>query len=248
MMFKKLAIYLMVPVFSLSMIFNQSAYAEWYLGGAVGVTIPHTIDDLESTGSGFTITSSGLDPDTAFVGGIKGGYFFESIPYLGVEVNWGMSTSDIDKEAVALTISGTATGLGAGQATGNFLYSADVDYVSSFGFLAMLRVTDEDAAKEYLGIQPYLGLGFSVTTLEIKSATLFNTAGTQLSTTANSDSSTDVGFILSAGLNYIVSDNIKVYSEYGFETVDYEFDSLDGLVTEVNPQASSLMFGASYSF
>ena len=67
-MFKKLAIYLMVPVFSLSMIFNQSAYAEWYLGGAVGVTIPHTIDDLESTGSGFTITSSGLDPDTAFVG------------------------------------------------------------------------------------------------------------------------------------------------------------------------------------
>jgi hypothetical protein len=28
MMFKKLAIYLMVPVFSLSMIFNQSAYKD----------------------------------------------------------------------------------------------------------------------------------------------------------------------------------------------------------------------------
>ena len=248
MMFKKLAIYLMVPVFSLSMIFNQSAYAEWYLGGAVGVTIPHTIDDLESTGSGFTITSSGLDPDTAFVGGIKGGYFFESIPYLGVEVNWGMSTSDIDKEAVALTISGTATGLGAGQATGNFLYSADVDYVSSFGFLAMLRVTDEDAAKEYLGIQPYLGLGFSVTTLEIKSATLFNTAGAQVGTTANSDSSTDVGFLLSTGLNYIVSDNIKVYSEYKFQTVEHTLTMDAGVDSKLTNESSSVVFGASYSF
>jgi opacity protein-like surface antigen len=218
-MLKKLLIYLMAPVFSLSMIFNQSAYAEWYLGGAVGVAIPHTIDDLKSTGSGFTITSSGFDADKSFAGGIKGGYFFESIPYLGVEVNWGMSSSDIDKEAVALTISGTATGLGAGQATGNFLYSADIDYVSSFGFLAMLRITDEDASKEYFGMQPFLGLGFTVTTLDIKSSTIFDTAGVQLGTTGNSDSSTDVGFLLSAGLNYIVSNNIKVYSEYKFQTV-----------------------------
>ena len=112
MMFKKLAIFLMVPVFSLSMVFNQSAHAEWYVGGAIGVAIPHTIDDLESTGTGFTITSSGFDADTAFVGGIKGGYFFESFPYFGVEINWSMSASDVDKEAVALTITGTATGLG----------------------------------------------------------------------------------------------------------------------------------------
>ena len=70
MMFKKLAIFLMVPVFSLSMVFNQSAYAEWYVGGAIGVAIPHTIDDLESTGTGFTVTSSGFDADKAFVGGI----------------------------------------------------------------------------------------------------------------------------------------------------------------------------------
>ena len=77
MSLKKLTIFLMVPVFSLSMVFNQSAYAEWYVGGAIGVAIPHTIDDLESTGTGFTITSSGFDADTAFVGGIKGGYFFK---------------------------------------------------------------------------------------------------------------------------------------------------------------------------
>ena len=230
MMFKKLAIFLMVPVFSLSMVFNQSAHAEWYVGGAIGVAIPHTIDDLKSTGTGFTITSSGFDADTAFVGGIKGGYFFESFPYFGVEINWSISESDVDKEAVALTITGTATGLGAGQVTGDFLLSADVDSYSSFGFLAMLRVTDEDARKEYSGMQPFLGLGFTISTLDVNSATVFNTAGTQLGTTASSDSATDIGFLLSAGLNYIVSDNIKVYSEYKFQTVGYTFNSLDVLV------------------
>ena len=246
-MLKKLAILLMVPVFFLAMTFNQSAYAEWYVGGAVGVAIPHTVDDLKSTGSGFTITASGFDSDNAFVGGIKGGYFFESIPYLGVEVNWSMSASDIDKEAVALTISGTATGLGAGQATGDFLFSADVDSVSSFGFLAMLRATDEDAKAKYNGIQPYLGLGITVSTLDIDSVTAHSTAGALIGT-GTGDSATDVGFALTGGLNYLIANNIKIYSEYQFGSVDYEFGSIDGLKTELTGQNSSLMFGASYSF
>ena len=247
-MLKKLAILLMVPVFFLAMTFNQSAYAEWYVGGAVGVAIPHTVDDLKSTGSGFTITSSGFDADAAFVGGIKGGYFFESIPYLGVEVNWSMSASDVDKEPVTLTVTGTAVGVAGGQATGDFLWSVDVDSVSSFGFLAMLRATDEDAKAKYNGIQPYLGLGFMVSTIDINSATLFNTAGTQLGVTANSDSSTDVGFLLSAGLNYIVSDNIKVFSEYGFGTVEHTLTMDTGVNSTMTSESSSVVFGASYSF
>ena len=226
----------------------SSAVAEWYVGGAVGVAIPHTVDDLESTGSGFTITSSGFDSDNAFVGGIKGGYFFESIPYLGVEVNWAMSAPDVDQEPVTLTITGTVTGLGAGQNSGDFLLSADVDSVSAFGFLAMLRATNEDAKAKYNGIQPFLGLGFTVSTIDVNSATLFNTAGTQLSTTANSDSSTDVGFLLSAGLNYIVSDNIKVYSEYGFGTVEHTLTMDTGVNSEMTSESSSVVFGASYSF
>ena len=246
-MFKKLAIFLMVPVFSLSMVFNQSAYAEWYVGGAVGVVIPHTVDDLKSTGT-FTMTSTGFDAETAFVGGIKGGYFFESNPSLGVEVNWSTSASDVDKEAVALTITGTATGLGAGQATGDFLLSADVDSVSSFGFLAMLRATNEDAKAKYNGIQPFLGLGFTVSTIDVNSATLFNTAGAQVGTTANSDSSTGAGFLLSAGLNYIVSDNIKVSSEYSFQTVEHTLTLDTNVNSEMTSDGSAVVFGASYSF
>ena len=248
MMFKKLAIYLMVPVFSLSMIFNQSAYAEWYVGGAVGIAIPHNVDDLDISGSGFSVDISSFSPDTAFAGGIKGGYFFESIPYLGMEINWSISAPDVDTETINATITGTPTGLYVGRTTGDFIGSVDVDSVSSFGFLAMLRVTDEDASKEYFGMQPFLGLGFTVSTLDVKSATIFDTAGTQLGTTGSSDSATDIGFLLSAGLNYIVSDNIKVYSEYKFQTVEHTLTMDTGVDSKLTNESSSVVFGASYSF
>jgi opacity protein-like surface antigen len=246
---KKLVMFLLVPVFSLSMIFNQSAYAELYLGGAVGIAIPHNVDNLDVSGSGFSVDISSFSPETAFTGGIKGGYFFESIPYLGVEINWSMSAPDVDKEAITATITGTPTGALVGRSSGDLLLgSVDVDSYSSFGFLTMLRVTDEDANKNYFGMQPFLGLGFTISTLDVNSATIFDRAGTQLGTTGNSDSSTDVGFLLSTGLNYIVSDNIKVYSEYKFQTVKHTLTMDTGVDSKLTAESSSVVFGASYSF
>jgi opacity protein-like surface antigen len=246
---KKLAVFLMVPVFSLSMVFNQSAHAEWYVGGAIGVAIPHDVDDLSGTTGGYTVTVSEFSPDTSFSGEVKGGYFFNSIPYLGVEINWSMSDPDVDKETVNLTLTGTPTGFLLGQTTGNFLGSVDVDSLSSFSFLAMLRMTDDDAKKDYYGIQPFLGLGFTVSTLDINSVSAFTTAGALIGTTTEGDSATDVGFALSAGTNYIISNNIKLYAEYQLKTVDYDFNSIDGsLATSVSVDNSSLMFGASYHF
>ena len=165
-----------------------------------------------------------------------------------MEINWSMSAPDTDKETITGTVTGTPTGLYVGQTTGPYIYSVDVDSVSSFGFLAMLRVTDEDASKEYFGMQPFLGLGFTVTTLDVKSSTNFDTAGTQLGTTENSDSSTDVGFLLSAGLNYIVSDNIKVNSEYKFQTVKHTLTMDTGVDSKLTNESSSVVFGASYNF
>ena len=69
---KRLLVFLLAPVFSLSMIFNQSAYAEWYLGGAVGIAIPHNVDNLAISGSAFSVDISSFSPDTSFTGGISG--------------------------------------------------------------------------------------------------------------------------------------------------------------------------------
>ena len=226
----------------------SSAVAEWYVGGAVGVAMPHDVDDLSASEGGYSLGISEFSPDTSFTGGVKVGYFFEKTPYLGVEINWSMSEPDVDKEAVFATLTGTPTGIYAGQTSDNFLGSVDVDSLSSFSLLAMLRATDEDAKAKYNGIQPFLGLGFTVSTIDVNSATLFNTAGAQVGTTTNSDSSTDVGFLLSAGLNYIVSDNIKVFSEYGFGTVEHTLTMDTGVDSKMTSESSSVVFGASYSF
>lgn len=208
----------------------------------------HDVDDLSGSLGGYTIGISEFSPDTSFTGGVKGGYFFESTPYFGVEINWSISEPDVDKETVFATIVGTPTGVYAGQTSGDFLGSVDVDSLSFFSFLAMLRATDEDAKEKYNGIQPYLGLGFTVSTLDVDSVSAHDTAGALIGTSGSGDSATDVGFALTAGLNYLITNNVKIYSEYGFGSVDYEFSSLDGLKTELNGQNSSLMFGASFSF
>ena len=59
-----------------------------------------------------------------------------------------------------------------------------------------------------------------------------------------------IGFLISAGLNYIISDHVKLYSEYNYQSVDYEFGALDadGITWELNGEVSSVVFGASYSF
>ena len=226
----------------------SSAVAEWYVGGAVGVAMPHDVDDLSASSGGYTLGISEFSPDTSFTGGAKVGYFFEQTPYLGVEINWSISEPDVDKETVTATITGTPTGVYVGQTSGEFLGSVDVASLSSFSFLAMLRATDEDAKAKYNGIQPYLGLGFTVSTLDVDSVSAHDTAGALIGTSGSGDSATDVGFALTGGLNYLIANNIKVYSEYQFGSVDYEFGSIDGLKTELTGQNSSLMFGASYSF
>ena len=142
--------------FLLSLVFvlftYSSAVAEWYVGGAVGVAMPQDVDDLSASSGGYSLGISEFSPDSSFTGGVKVGYFFEKTPYLGVEINWSMSEPDVDKETVFATITGTPTGAYAGQTSGNFLGSVDVASLSSFSFLAMLRVTDDDAKKEYNGI------------------------------------------------------------------------------------------------
>ena len=225
----------------------SSAVAEWYVGGAVGVAMPQDVDDLSGSLGGYTLGISEFSPDTSFTGGVKVGYFFEKTPYLGVEINWSISEPDTDKETVFATITGTPTGVYVGQTSGNFLGSVDVESLSSFAFLAMLRVTDEEAIASGTSIQPYLGLGFTVSTLDVNSITIYDTAGAFIGT-ATGDSTTDVGFALTGGLNCLINNNIKTYIEYKFESVDYEYNSIDSLKITGNIENSSLVFGASYSF
>ena len=131
------------------------AVAESYIGGALGISLPHDVTDASGTDGTYTLTVTDFSPDNSFAGGMKLGHFFEQAPNLGVEFNLSFSDPDVDKEKITATISGTPVGVFTGQASGDFLGSAEVDSFVSYGFLAMLRATDEDAKSKYNGMQPY---------------------------------------------------------------------------------------------
>ena len=110
------------------------------------------------------------------------------------------------------------------------------------------NINDEDAKSEYNGIQHYLGLGFSVNVLDVNKISVYSTAGAFIAETSG-ESNTSIGPLISAGLNYIINDRVKLYSEYKYKHSNFEYDELDGIVKyEFDGEESSLLFGASYRF
>ena len=226
----------------------SSAFAEWYAGGGIGLSMPHDVTDFKGSSGAYNLTLTDFSPDNSFAGGIKGGHYFDQFPNFGIEFNLSFSDPDVDKETITATITGPPVGAFLGQASGDFLGSADVDSLVSYGFLAMLRVTDEDAKTEYAGIQPYAGVGFAINVLDVNKVSVFTTAGALIAETTG-ESNTSVGLLVSAGLNYILNDRIKLYSEYKYKSSNFEYDSLDGTVKyEFDAEESSLLFGATYHF
>ena len=240
MMFKKLVIYLMVPVFSLSMIFNQSAFAESYIGGSIGAAFSSDAENIKLSSGALTGTVTDLDTDSSFTYGFKAGHYFKAIPWFGVEFNFSQSDPDISKQT------GTATGtIGVFTAAATGQGSIDVDHANTYGLLVMFRATEEQA-KDMFNIQPYLGLGIGINQVSLGTARVYTAAGVETDS-ANLGSDTNVGFLLSAGLNYDITDHIKAYSEYKFTQGEFEATTAD-VKYALDYDASSLMFGLAYGF
>ena len=84
--------------------------------------------------------------------------------------------------------------------------------------------------------------------LDVGKVTIYDTAGALIAETSSEDN-TSVGLLISAGLNYILNDRVKLYSEYKYKGFNPEYDTLDGAVKyEFDVETSSFHFGASYSF
>ena len=241
MSLKKLAVFLLVPVFSLSMIFNQSAFAESYIGLGLGVSLPQDVTDIKgTTAAGVAGTGTDVSADDAFSYGIKAGHYFNSVPWFGVEMNIYQRDNDVDQQTATAT--GTAGILNgtAGQ------LKVDVNSGTTIGFLAMVRATEEQS-KNLLNLQPYFGLGFGVNIIDLGEASTFTAAGAANGST-NLESDTNVGILVSAGLNYKIYDNLKAYGEYKYTDGSFESKGSDGVTYEYDAGDSNLMFGVAYNF
>ncbi len=82
----------------------STAYAETYLGGQFGVTLPGDLTNIDITTTGFTaFKQSNLDLDTSYLYGAKLGHYFGSARWLGLETEVFVTQPGIKQQDVTLT-------------------------------------------------------------------------------------------------------------------------------------------------
>ena len=126
-------------------------HAEWYVGSDLGGVFSHNFTNIEGTGTALGVPASGtrfndLKTTPGISLGMKGGYFFESLHWLGVEGNIQASFPKIKSQAFNGT--GPSLTINASVTEG----TAQV-YVPSLNLIA--RYPGEK-------IQPYVGAGPAV--------------------------------------------------------------------------------------
>jgi opacity protein-like surface antigen len=243
MSLKRVGIFLLVPIYFMSMAFTQSAHAESYMGTSIGVSLSSDANDISLTNVAATGTLTNLNTNSSFAYGIKAGHYFQSIPWFGIEFNYYQRDPDMSKQmGTAIGNVGIFTAAATGQG------KIDVKHLSTYGFLTMFRATAEQA-KNFFDIQYYLGLGIAINNISLGEATVFNSTCVKSnackSVSLGSDTSAD--FLLSVGLNYNVANNFNAYSEYKFTNANFSAQT-DGTTYDFDLDDSSVMFGASYHF
>lgn len=231
----------------------SSASAESYMGLGVGKSLRQTISGFEGNddsayGDSFQVSIADLGSDSSTASGIKLGHFFKDLYGFGLEFNYSFSNPDVVKEEVRVNMTSAPTGVFAGQSTGDFLVSTDINYLSTFGALLVWRVTDGQFLMNLDGLEPYAGIGIGLSFLDIEKFTVLNTDESLVGETS-SENSSSVGLLITAGLNYTLTKHMKVYGEFKYKDANFEFDELDeGVEYEFDAIESSLVFGLSYHF
>jgi opacity protein-like surface antigen len=176
---------------------------EWYAGGYLGVAFTPS-QDLRY-GDGFSLnnlvsTPTQEGPATLFgnkfknslTGGVKLGYFTHRIPYLGLEVESGVSNSYVNQRS--LSTSRPIQGASQVVVPNDFWvnWTTALHLVGRYGFFP-------DKEVPFGRLQPYVGIGPAFTVLY-----------------EEVDSAKNFGIDVMAGMRYMFTKNISAFVEYKY--------------------------------
>jgi hypothetical protein len=96
----------------LGCLFTTTAQAEWYIGGYGGISVPGGLSNTTASdatlGGGVTNARiNNLELKSGLLEGVKGGYFFESRPWLGIETDLYTQKPDVKQQTI---VGGTTSG------------------------------------------------------------------------------------------------------------------------------------------
>ncbi len=213
------------------------AWSESYVAGMVGYTVPQDVTRTELTDTGLTnpalpggTTSSNAKLNNALMYGAKFGHYFDSLPWLGLELESFVTRPNSREQQLTLSVPGI------GQLP-----------VQETGSKNRLIVVAANVVARYQmgAFEPYVGVGPGVFFLRQTQAPL--TAGQA----EYAQSSTRPGLNAEAGLRYRVTDHVSVFGEYKYNYFHFHLSGqADGSYagTAGLAQLHHFIFGVGYHF
>lgn len=176
---------------------------EFYFGGFLGVSLvntanwsfePLTINPLSGNNIvNENVTAKNVKTDPGLAGGVKVGYFFDSIPYLGLEGEGSIASNNRPRQQVAVKPP-LSPYPASTQEQGNLIWTMALHIVVRYGFLP-----DPDKDLPFGRLQPYIGIGPGVGVLYFQN-----------------DSAKNFGLDTEAGLRYMFTRNIGAFVEFKY--------------------------------
>ena len=217
------AVLVAVPLMFLSL---SIAQAEMYIGGQVGLPFfgnNNKLTSVDLTDVGFPAGStlsppgsmSGLDLKSSPMFGAKMGYYFQAVPWFGLEVEAYYTTPHIEQQPSRVTIApGTVVN---GPNPGSFPSGVNDTSIVPGQHFRVITVAPLNLMFRYqkARLQPYIGVGPGIFLAHIDTAQ---------SGIEGSQSSTRVGLNAKLGAEYFFTRNISGYGEvrYNYTTLDFE--------------------------
>ena len=211
------------------MLSGRPAYAEMYSAGQMGMSIPNSLSNIEGMGGNTGTTISNLNLANSFMYGLKFGYYFDSLKWLGIETEVFNSTTHIKQQtATASNATGSLTGTVPGASL-RVLNWAPVNIVVRYQMGKL---------EPYAGV----GLGIFITSLKDGATGLYS-------------SSTNVGLNTQLGLRYLIAENVALFSEWKYNRASFNFPGFSGVPAQSTGggyqgdySAHILAFGVGYHF
>jgi opacity protein-like surface antigen len=187
---------------------TTTAQAEWYVGGYGGISVPGGLSNVTvsdpTLGGGVTDARiNNLELKSGLLEGVKGGYFFESRPWLGVETDLYTQKPDVKQQTI---VGGTASGT---------VFATSIPSSSlRVSVLAANLVVRSPSMSEVF--QPYGGIGYG----------LFFTTGSK---DGQSNTQISPGFQFIAGARYVLTQDWALFGEFKYNNAaDIRFSGIKG--------------------
>ena len=248
---------LMVPI----VLFTPKAYAESYVAGQIGLSVPSigkglSKGELNSTNSTSTTSPSGTltfpsgtelsdqSLKSSLLLGVKFGHFFSKARWLGIETELFRTTPHIKQQNLTFTSGSGGPITFTPTAPGPSSNISELTSVGAPGLnFRVITWAPMNVVFRYPGqrLQPYIAIGPGIFFARLRDSSI--TSG------PDSQSSTKIGLNTQLGLRYYMTRNVSMFGEWKYNYTRFNFQENDNFIGfRATYSMHHFAFGIGYHF